>query len=257
MDMTRRRAFGLVAGAPGVVAGVAGFANAQSAAKAAEARKGLLIGTRSKLVMVGDSITDAGRARPVGEGRGEAIGKGYVMMVEALLGAVYPEQWIRTVNQGISGNTVRDLKARWQTDVLDLAPDWVSIMIGANDVWRQFDSPRQTEKHVLIEEYEKTLDELVQGTLPRVKGMVLITPFYLESNRADAMRATMDRYGAAVRRLAEKHRTVFVDSQAAFDEVLKTYYPASINWDRVHPDHVGSLVLARAFVNAIGFDWRR
>lgn len=257
MDMTRRRAFALVAGAPGLVAGVPGIANAQSAAKAAEGRKGLLIGARSKLVMVGDSITDAGRARPVGEGRGEAIGKGYVMMVEALLGAVYPEQWIRIVNQGISGNTVRDLKARWQTDVLDLAPDWVSIMIGANDVWRQFDSPRQTEKHVLVEEYEKTLDELVQGTLPRVKGMVLITPFYLESNRADAMRAAMDRYGAAVRRLSDKHRTVFVDSQAAFDEVLKTYYPASINWDRVHPDHVGSLVLARAFVNAIGFDWRR
>jgi lysophospholipase L1-like esterase len=257
MDMTRRRAFGLVAGAPALVAGLGGKAVAQSTAKSPDARKGLKIAARSKLVMIGDSITDAGRARPVGEGRGEAIGKGYVMMVEALLGAVYPEQWIRIVNQGISGNTVRDLKARWQTDLLDLAPDWVSIMIGANDVWRQFDSPRQTEKHVLIEEYEKTLDELVLATLPRVKGVVLITPFYLEPNRADAMRATMDRYGAAVRRLAEKHKTVFVDSQAAFDEVLKTYYPASLNWDRVHPDHIGSLVLARAFVNAIGFDWSR
>jgi hypothetical protein len=39
--------------------------------------------------------------------------------------------------------------------------------------------------------------------------------------------------------------------------VLKTYYPASLNWDRVHPDHLGSMVLARSFVNAIGFDWRR
>jgi lysophospholipase L1-like esterase len=244
-------------GAPALVAGLGQKAAAQSAAKSTDARKGLKLAARSKLVMVGDSITDAGRARPVGEGRGEAIGKGYVMMVEALLGAVYPEQWIRTINQGISGNTVRDLKARWQTDVLDLAPDWVSVMVGANDVWRQFDSPRQTEKHVLIEEYEKTLDELVMTTLPHVKGMVLITPFYLESNRADAMRATMDRYGAAVRRLAEKHRTLLVDSQAAFDEVLKTYYPASINWDRVHPDHIGSMVLARAFVNALGFDWGR
>jgi lysophospholipase L1-like esterase len=257
MDMSRRHAFGLVAGAPALVAGLAQQAAASSPAKPADAGKGLKIGARSKLVMIGDSITDAGRARPVGEGRGEAIGKGYVMMVEALLGAVYPEQWIRTVNQGISGNTVRDLKARWQTDVLDLAPGWVSIMIGANDVWRQFDSPRQTERHVLIEEYEKTLDELVASTLPRVKGLVLITPFYMEANRADAMRATMDRYGAAVRRLAEKHETVFVDSQAAFDEVLKTYYPASLNWDRVHPDHIGSMVLARAFVNAIGFEWRR
>ena len=124
-------------------------ARAEPAARPGGGRQGLKLAPRSKLVMVGDSITDAGRARPVGEGRGEAIGKGYVMMVEALLGAVYPEQWIRIVNQGISGNTVRDLKARWQADVLDLAPDWVSVMIGANDVWRQFDSPRQTEKHVL------------------------------------------------------------------------------------------------------------
>ena len=134
------------------------------------------------------------------------------MMVEALLGAVYTDQWIRVVNQGISGNTVRDLKARWQTDVLDLNPDWVSVMIGTNDVWRQFDSPRQTEIHVLIDEYEKTLDDLVLATLPKVKGMVLMTPFYIEPNRADAMRAAMDRYGAVVRKLAEKHRTVFVDT---------------------------------------------
>jgi lysophospholipase L1-like esterase len=251
--MTRRSAFRIVAGAPILAAGLG---DAVSVA-AATSGPGLKLAARSKLVMMGDSITDAGRMRPVGEGRGEAIGKGYVMMVEALLGTVYPEQWIRIVNMGISGNTVRDLKVRWQTDVFDLAPDWVSIMIGANDVWRQFDSPRQTERHVLVEEYERTLDELVAMTLPKVKGMVLITPFYIESSRTDAMRAAMDKYGAAVRRIAEKHRTVFVDSQAAFDQVLKTYYPASLNWDRVHTDHVGSMVLARAFVDAIGFDWAR
>jgi lysophospholipase L1-like esterase len=255
MIMTRRGAFALVAGAPALMAGFQGSLRAENAEKPGKGRKELKLAARSKLVMAGDSITDAGRARPVGEGRGEAIGKGYVMMVEALLGAVYPDQWIRVVNQGISGNTVRDLKARWQTDVLDLAPDWVSVMIGANDVWRQFDSPRQTEKHVLIDEYEKTLDELVLETLAKVKGMVLITPFYLEPSRADAMRAAMDRYGAVVRKLADKHRTLFVDSQAAVDEVLKTYYPATLNWDRVHLDGVGSMVLARAFVDAIGFDW--
>jgi lysophospholipase L1-like esterase len=255
METTRRGALGLLAGLPVLADGLGGLGPARAAA--AEARPGLKLAARSKLVMIGDSITDTGRARPVGEGRGEAIGKGYVMMVEALLGAVYPEQWIRIVNMGISGNTVRDLKARWQTDVLDLAPDWVSVMIGANDVWRQFDSPRQTERHVLVDEYEKTLDELVEVTQRGAKGMVLITPFYLEPSRADAMRAAMDRYGAAVKRVALARKTLFVDSQAAFDEVLKTYYPASLNWDRVHLDHVGSMVLARAFVNAIGFSWTR
>lgn len=257
MEMTRRRAFGLFAGAPALLEGLARPAGAQPTERATDPGGGLRLATRSKLVMVGDSITDAGRARPVGEGRGTALGSGYVMMVDALLGAVYPERWIRVVNQGISGNTVRDLKARWQTDVLDLAPDWVSIMVGANDVWRQFDSPRRTELHVLIDEYEQTLDGLVRTTLPHVRGLVLMSPYYLEPNPADAMRAAMDRYGAVVRRLAEKHGTLFVDTQAAFDAVLRVYYPATINWDRVHPDHVGSMVLARAFVSAVGFDWAR
>ena len=27
----------------------------------------------------------------------------------------------------------------WKADVLDLRPDWLSVMIGINDVWRQFD----------------------------------------------------------------------------------------------------------------------
>ena len=118
--------------------------------------------------MIGDSITDVGRARPIGEGRADdALGRGYVMMVDALLGAVYPERLIRVINMGVSGNTTRDLKARWQKDVLDLKPDWLSIMIGANDVWRQYDSPKQTEGHVLIDEYERNLSELVSSTAAR------------------------------------------------------------------------------------------
>jgi lysophospholipase L1-like esterase len=178
-------------------------------------------------------------------------------MVDALLGAVYPERLIRVINMGISGNTTRDLKERWQTDVVDLKPDWVSIMIGANDVWRQFDSPRQTERHVLIDEYEKNLVELVTQTKPLVKGLVLLTPFYLEPNKQDAMRAAMDKYGAVVKRVATDQACVLVDTQAAFDRVLQVYYPATINWDRVHPNPTGSAVLARAFLSGIGFDWLR
>ena len=208
-----------------------------------------------KLVMVGDSITDAGRAQPVGEGLFDALGRGYVSLVDALLGAVYPDMGIRVVNMGTSGNTVRDLQARWQTDVLDLKPDWLSVMIGANDVWRQFDSPRQTEIHVLPNEYEQTLDGLLAQTQPFVKNIVLMTPFYIEPNQADAMRARTDEYGAIVRRLSEKHGTLFVDTQAAFDEVLTAYYPATLGWDRVHPSLTGHMVLARAFLKAVEFEW--
>lgn len=208
-----------------------------------------------KLVMIGDSLTDGGRARPVGEGLFDALGHGYVSLVDALLGAVYPERGVRVVNMGVGGNTVLDLKERWQTDVLDLKPDWLSLMIGTNDVWRQFDSPRQTETHVLPDEYERTLDELVSRTLPAVPNIVLLTPFYLEPNRADPMRRRMDEYGEIVRTLAAKHGTLFVDTQAAFDKVLTACYPATIAWDRVHPNQTGQMVLARAFLEAIEFRW--
>lgn len=209
----------------------------------------------SKLVMIGDSITDAGRAQPVGEGLGETLGRGYVALVDALLGAAYPELGIRVVNMGTSGNTVRDLKTRWQRDVLDLKPDWLSVMIGINDVWRQFDSPRQPEIAVPLDEYEQTLDELVARTLPNVQGLVLMTPFYIEPNKSDAMRARMDEYGAVVKQLAQKHNALFVDTQAAFDDVLTHCYPATLAWDRVHPGQVGHMVLARAFLKAMDFAW--
>ncbi len=208
-----------------------------------------------KLVMMGDSITDAERARPLGEGLNVAIGKGYVAAVDALLGAVYAEREIRVVNMGCSGNTVRDLKARWQTDALDLKPDWVSIMIGTNDVWRQFDLPLQTEVHVLPEEYAQTLDALVAETLPRVRGLVLMTPFYMEPNPADAMRARMDEYGAIVKQIAANRGVLLCDTQAAFNAAMQTYYPATLGWDRVHPNHVGHMILARAFLQTLDFAW--
>lgn len=215
----------------------------------------MIFGRNDKVVMIGDSVTDCGRARPMGEGKGESLGNGYVSNVDALLAAAYPRLFVRVVNMGVSGNNVRDLRARWQTDVLDLKPDWVSIMIGINDVWRQYDRPRQTECHVHIDEYRRTLDELVAKTLPAVKGLLLITPYFIEPNRKDAMRKTMDRYGQAVKVVARRRGVVLVDTQAAFNAALKCFYSATIALDRAHPNHIGHMILARAFLHAVGFRW--
>jgi lysophospholipase L1-like esterase len=216
----------------------------------------LYIQPNSKLVMIGDSITDCERAQPVGEGLFGALGKGYVGLVDALLQSTIPQQRVRVVNMGTSGNTGRDLDARWATDVLEQQPNWLSIMIGINDVWRQFDSPLQAEIHVPIEEYRTTLARLVAATRPRLQGLVLMAPFFIEPNRADPMRAQMDRYGAVVREVAAAHDAVFVDTQAAFDSVLDQLHPMTLAWDRVHPTLTGHMVLARAFLDAVEYDWR-
>jgi lysophospholipase L1-like esterase len=212
----------------------------------------MLLQPNSKLLMIGDSITDCERARPVGEGLFGALGKGYVALVDAMLQTWYPQLKVRVVNMGLSGNTARDLKARWNADVVALKPDYVSIMIGTNDVWRQYDSPRQKEGHVYPDEYAATLGELVAQTKKITKQIILMTPFYIEPNRADSMRARMDQYGLIVRTIAREHQTVFVDTQAAMDAILLHNYPATLSWDRVHPNLTGHMVLARAFLKGIG-----
>jgi len=211
------------------------------------------IAPKSKLVMIGDSITDCGRSRPVGEGLFDALGKGYVSLVHGRLSAAYPGHLIRVANLGTGGDTVVNLQGRWQTDVLDLKPDWLSVMIGINDVWRQFDCPQLPELHVGLEQYEATLDELLGATRPQLKGLVLMTPFFIESNRQDAMRARMDQYGAVVKKLAAKHDAILVDTQAAFDQVLEHLYSGTLAWDRVHPSVTGHVILAEAFLQAIEF----
>jgi len=209
----------------------------------------------SKLLMIGDSITDCGRARPIAEAPGESLGNGYVSLINACLTATLPRANIRIVNMGVSGDTVRDLAARWKGDVMALKPDWLSIMIGINDVWRQFDSWMQMETHVSLEEYRQTLERLIQTTKPQLKGLILMTPYFIEPNRSDPMRAMMDKYGAVVRSLAGRYGAIFVDTQAAFDNVLKELNPMALAADRVHPNLTGHMILARAFLKSVGYTW--
>ncbi len=205
--------------------------------------------------MIGDSVTDCGRSQPIGEGLFAALGDGYVRNVASWLTLNAPEHRIRVVNMGTSGNTVRDLETRWQTDVLDLEPDWLSIMIGINDVWRQFDSPLRPQEAASLEVYEATLEKLAVEARPFLKGLVMMSPYYIESLTTDHMRGRMDEYGEAVRRVAEKTGAIFVDTQAAFNQFLAHYHSAYIAWDRVHPNHVGHTLLAKAFLDAMDFDY--
>ena len=213
----------------------------------------MLLAPDRKIVFVGDSITDCGRARPVGEGGG--LGNGYVQFLDAFLGATKPDLRLRTVNMGVGGNTVRDLEARWQADVLDLRPQYVSLMIGINDVWRQFDAPLQKEIHVGPEEYRDTLDRLLARTMPSVERALVLSPFFIEPNRNDKMRARMDEYGAYAQEVAIEHGAVWVDVQSAFDAVLKHVHPASIAGDRVHPNATGHAIITRAWLKAVGVAW--
>ena len=86
----------------------------------------------ANIVFYGDSITDACRDR-----NGNAnLGYGYPAFVTGRLSNLNPEK-DKFFNRGISGNRIVDLYAQIN-GVLNLQPDFISILIGVNDVWHKF-----------------------------------------------------------------------------------------------------------------------
>jgi len=215
------------------------------------------ISENSTLLFIGDTITAAGRSdtgNPIPFAPPLGLGFGYVNLVNAWLETQRPELRIRVINRGVDGNTVVDLRERWTRDVLEHRPNWLSILTGISDVWRHFDTPLKTESHVDPARFESILRELIEKTIAKLDGLILMAPYCVEKNPADEMRRKMDTYGNTVRTLAEEYKAIFVDTQAGFDRLLEHRHPVAIARDRIHPGTAGHLVNAKAFLSALGFD---
>ncbi len=208
-----------------------------------------------RIVFAGDSVTDMGSGNPVGEGLFDSLGHGYVRMIENLLTSVYPEIALRITNSGISGQTSRDLLQRFDRDVVNLKPNWVSICIGINDVWRQFDTPAMYDGQVQPEEYRSNVEAMILAVKEQVKGIFILSPYYMEPNETDYMRARMDEYTAICRDLAQKHGCTFIDLQALFAQYCTIRHSSFLAWDRIHPNQIGATLIARAFLETCGFDY--
>lgn len=217
----------------------------------------MLFKNGDRIVFAGDSVTDMGSVNPVGEGLFDNLGNGYVREIENLLTAWYPELNIRITNSGISGDTSRDLAERFDRDVVELNPDWVSICIGINDVWRQFDVPAIADAAVLPDEYESNMEEMILKIKDKVKGIFIISPYYIEANREDFMRKRMDEYVQICKKLAKKYSLYFVDFQNMFENFCKVQHSSKLAWDRVHPNRMGAMLQAKEFVKHIDFDFNR
>ena len=210
-----------------------------------------------RILFAGDSVTDMGSTNPVGEGLFDNVGRSYVRVVENMLVSWYPELNIRVTNSGISGNTSRDLLERFDRDVVSLNPDWVSICIGINDVWRQFDCPAMPDTHVLPDEYKANMEKMILSVKDKVKGIFILTPYYMEPNREDKMRARMDEYVAICKELADKYNCIFVDFQKMYENFCKIRHSSCIAWDRVHPNQMGATLMAKEFFKKCEFDYSK
>ena len=208
-----------------------------------------------RIVFAGDSVTDMGSTNPVGEGLFDSLGRSYVRVIENMMYTWYPELRVRVTNSGISGNNSCDLLARFDRDVIDLKPDWISICIGINDVWRQFDVPGMTEFHISPETYESNMRAMIEKAKSASKGVFICTPYMMEPLHEDMMRARMDEYSGICRKLAEEYGCILVDFQKMYEDYLHVHHSALIAWDRIHPNQIGATIMAKEFLSHCDFDY--
>ncbi len=205
----------------------------------------MLIKDNSIILFQGDSVTDAGRDKE----EQNDMGKGYPMMVASWFAAAYPELKVKFINRGISGNRVKDLKARWEEDCLNIAPTWVSILIGINDCWRRYDRNDPTSVEKYTSDYRDILQQ-VKDTLNA--RLILIEPFLLpvtEDKRK--WREDLDPKIHAVRDLAREFGALLLPMDGIFSKVSTLKEPAFWTKDGVHPTPAGHALIAREWLKLV------
>jgi len=111
------------------------------------------------------------------------------------------------------------------------------------------------EDEPLSDEELDALREMIEKIRDKVKGVFLITPYYIEPNRMDMMRARMDEYCAICKKLAKEYDCIFVDFQQMFEDFCKIRHSSYLAWDRVHPNQIGATLMAREFLSHCGYKY--
>lgn len=209
---------------------------------------GLKLRSGDTVVFAGDSITDCGRVQH------PPLGYGYVYIFNNLLLAKHPSVKVNIVNAGVSGDTIIELKSRWEDDVLSFSPSWISILIGINDIHRMLSGQQGCD----AESYYKNYRDILALTEKKCGNarLILLAPFYIsrattENTHRRRVLETIPKYIEKVKQLSEEFSAIFIDLHAMFQSMIMHREPVAYAPEPVHPNFAGHTAIALAILNAL------
>lgn len=201
-----------------------------------------------KILFQGDSITDTFRSRE------DEInfGCGYPLLVKALLGFEKPNDY-EFVNRGISGNRIVDVYARIKSDIINIKPDVMSLLIGVNDVWHELtENPNGVDAEKFYKIYDMLISE-VREALPEIK-IIIIEPFVLKGSATiekwECFEREVNKRAVMAKKIAEKYNLPFVFLQNGFNELSKKAPCEYWLYDGVHPTSMGHEFIKKEWIKA-------
>ena len=206
----------------------------------------------ARLLFQGDSITDMKWGRNQKD-RNHYLGHSYVFLLASRLGVDMAKANLEFFNRGVSGNKVSDLRKRWQKDAIEINPDWLTVLIGVNDVSQGRGQPVDLKKWE--QDYRHILNQSRRAN-PKLK-IVLMDPFVLRMTRLNSddqwkyWRGEIDKLGKIVVRLAKDFNAIHIETQKIFDQAASHVSPGNWIWDGVHPLPQGHELIARNWLQAV------
>lgn len=200
-----------------------------------------------KILFQGDSITDAGRSRE----NNVEIGVGYPLLVKASLGFESHGKY-EFFNRGISGNRIVDVYARIKSDIINIKPDVMSLLIGVNDVWHEFAVENGVDAEKFYKIYDMLIEE-VKEALPDIKIMIL-EPFVLKGSATEenweGFCTEVKKRSQMAQKISEKYNLPFIRLQEGFDELSKNIDTSYWLSDGVHPTAMGHEFIKQEWLKA-------
>jgi RimJ/RimL family protein N-acetyltransferase/lysophospholipase L1-like esterase len=192
------------------------------------------------LLFQGDSITDCNRRRE----QPYDLGDGYVSKLVQLVDHTI------IINKGISGNRTIDLLNRWSSDTINLKPDFLSILIGINEVWHHYKYGNVLTPKQYREYYIKLLDD-VKEKLPKTK-ILMIEPFVFPIGEYEkTWQNDLEEEQKIVKELADLYADYYIPMQSVLNHALNQYQMAEILGDGVHPSDLGHQIIAKEVAKVI------
>lgn len=200
-----------------------------------------------RLAIVGDSITEQ---------------KQYSKFIETYLLACYPELEIQSFQFGWSGERAPGFASRMENDLVPWKPNVVTTCYGMND-----GSYRAYEDGI-GKAYEDGMRKIVDRMKALGATVVVGSPGVVDSDtwrREDAdfdqvYNENLQHLGTIAKQLADENKFPYADvfgammkTMTSAKQALGQEYPVA-GGDGVHPGPNGHLVMAYAFLKALGLD---
>lgn len=227
------------------------FLTCLAAVTALQADNKSILRPGDRLAICGDSITEQ---------------KIYSAFIEEYLLGCQPSQKLEASQFGWGGETSWGFLERMQNDVLPFSPNIVTLCYGMNDGDYRVADPAQTEKYRtaltgIVQSFQKAgLREIVVGSPGPVDSTSFKGAWFRPKINADEYNTTLAGLAATADQVAKTEGVRFANLHAEGIRVMqamKGKYGTNyflFGDDGIHPNEAGHLVMAYAFLKALGCD---